>query len=700
MKTVFKMTVLLLLYCAGVFAQGPDCEQQFTLTATSLTSTPLNNVQIGCKNWIVVYQVSGFSAVSLTFQAATGSETPGTWGTYGGTTVTGSNPLTSATGDSATFQGYAGWVRVTGALTGTGFVRGTIQGWRQGYSAKVNSGGVATITAGPGIDTTVVGTDVLVEIDDSVVPIKGDCPGMSSPATPTANYGVGDTCQNATVGVSYTCITVAVGGCDLWSSGGGSGAPIDAKYITQTADATLSAEQALGDLTTGCLGSTATTGVVAARTLTGTANQITVTNGNCSGTPTFSIPTNPIFSLTALTGTLGATNFPALTGDVTTTAGALATTIANLAVTNAKIAASTIDLTAKVTGILPTANGGTGIAFFAAAGPTTARVYTFPDAAATIARTDAAQTFTGLQTFDALTQTGIYTNSTAGALSAPSWKMTGTPVTGGTGTTTKPMALIETAGATSAAWSTSGTMFGVNSPGGFGGNILDLMANGTSRFRVDSTGAGTFGGGVATSAVQISTAGGTLVWNSRGRLNPTADGVLALQDAATTSFGRLQFGGTTSSFPSLKRSTTELVFRLADDSADSAFTASSASFSNLAASTGTPDSMCLNTNLVTRNAALTCTVSSRDYKTSIGDFAADAFALLMELRPVEFAYNDHPDRLRYGLIAEEVAAVNPRLADGYDVQGVARSLDQNAILALLIKVVQEQQAEIVALKAR
>src|SRR3990167_5686156 len=43
-----------------------------------------------------------------------------------------------------------------------------------------------------------------------------------------------------------------------------------------------------------------------------------------------------------------------------------------------------LPLTTGVTGILPTANGGTGIAFFTAAGPTVARVYTFPDAAATI----------------------------------------------------------------------------------------------------------------------------------------------------------------------------------------------------------------------------------------------------------------------------------------------------------------------------
>lgn len=50
-----------------------------------------------------------------------------------------------------------------------------------------------------------------------------------------------------------------------------------------------------------------------------------------------------------------------LTGDVTGSGhGAITATIASLAVTNAKIANATIDLTTKVTGILPTANGGTG----------------------------------------------------------------------------------------------------------------------------------------------------------------------------------------------------------------------------------------------------------------------------------------------------------------------------------------------------
>ena len=50
-------------------------------------------------------------------------------------------------------------------------------------------------------------------------------------------------------------------------------------------------------------------------------------------------------------------------------------------------------------------------------------------------------------------------------------------------------------------------------------------------------------------------------------LKSTVLGVLVLRDGVGTNFNRLQFGGTTSSFPSLKRSTTFLQARLADDSA-------------------------------------------------------------------------------------------------------------------------------------
>ena len=54
-------------------------------------------------------------------------------------------------------------------------------------------------------------------------------------------------------------------------------------------------------------------------------------------------------------------------------------------IVNAEITNGTIDLTTKVTGILPSANGGTNNAFFKVSGPTTtAKTYTFPDSNATI----------------------------------------------------------------------------------------------------------------------------------------------------------------------------------------------------------------------------------------------------------------------------------------------------------------------------
>lgn len=63
-------------------------------------------------------------------------------------------------------------------------------------------------------------------------------------------------------------------------------------------------------------------------------NTATLTNKTISGADN----TLTNIATTSLTGTLQAAQFPALTGDVTTTAGSLATAIANNAVTNAKAA--------------------------------------------------------------------------------------------------------------------------------------------------------------------------------------------------------------------------------------------------------------------------------------------------------------------------------------------------------------------------
>ena len=79
-----------------------------------------------------------------------------------------------------------------------------------------------------------------------------------------------------------------------------------------------------------------------------------------------------------------------------------------------------------------------------------------------------------------ITLSGRYTNSVAGAASAPPESLTGTWFTGGTSTTTKPQFLIEPSGTTSNNWSTSGTGIGINAVSGFVGNLLDLQINALS----------------------------------------------------------------------------------------------------------------------------------------------------------------------------------------------------------------------------
>ena len=71
------------------------------------------------------------------------------------------------------------------------------------------------------------------------------------------------------------------------------------------------------------------------------------------------------------------------------------------------------------------------------------------------------------------------------------------------------------------------------------------------------------------------TTGGTLL----GRIAATANGIFRITNDAENDFSRLGLGGTTSSFPAIKRSSTTLAFRLADDSADAPISASNGTFS-------------------------------------------------------------------------------------------------------------------------
>jgi hypothetical protein len=118
-------------------------------------------------------------------------------------------------------------------------------------------------------------------------------------------------------------------------------------------------------------------------------------------------------------------------------------------------------------------------------------------------------------------------------------------------------------------WNTNVLQIGTEKGSG-GGTARDLafQTDGTTRLTISASGVTT-----ATAIDVISQGGLTfastyeLRCTSRLRVSSPADGNLLVTNWATGDFGRLQFGGTTSSFPALKRSATALQCRLADDTA-------------------------------------------------------------------------------------------------------------------------------------
>jgi hypothetical protein len=142
-------------------------------------------------------------------------------------------------------------------------------------------------------------------------------------------------------------------------------------------------------------------------------------------------------------------------------------------------------------------------------------------------------------------------------------------------------------------WASNVLRIGTEKAGTGSARALELQTDGTSRWSVSTAGHllafadATYDIGASgatrprhiyavnittesiTASVNVIGSGSVIVGsgvNSIKVTNPAA-GIALLDTFTTGSFNRLQFGGTTSSFPALKRSTTSLQVRLADDSA-------------------------------------------------------------------------------------------------------------------------------------
>jgi hypothetical protein len=107
------------------------------------------------------------------------------------------------------------------------------------------------------------------------------------------------------------------------------------------------------------------------------------------------------------------------------------------------------------------------------------------------------------------------------------------------------------------AWASNVAILGTEKGSGGGtARNLEIQTDGITRI--------SWSGAVGNTAIG---AGLALIFNERVRLIPSGgDGILRLTNIGDSGFDRLQFGGTTSSFPALKRSSAILQARLADDS--------------------------------------------------------------------------------------------------------------------------------------
>ena len=120
-------------------------------------------------------------------------------------------------------------------------------------------------------------------------------------------------------------------------------------------------------------------------------------------------------------------------------------------------------------------------------------------------------------------------------------------------------------------WNTTGVPTAIqlnvtNTASGSGALLLDLQVGGVSQMSVSKAGEISCSNITTTTGSMTVASAGILRWNARSVISSASNGVLMLSNNAQNDFTRLQFGGTTSAFPSIKRSATALQVRLADDS--------------------------------------------------------------------------------------------------------------------------------------
>jgi hypothetical protein len=244
-----------------------------------------------------------------------------------GTAVTAVTQAPNTNNTTIATTAYADAIGAAGAPVSATYITQTPNATLSNEQALSNlSTGILKSTTGTGvISIAASNTDYL--------PVDG---GTATNFThTTGSLGTAVTAVTQTPGTNNTTVSTTA----YADAIGAAGAPVGATYITQTANATLTNEQALGSLATGIMKSTTGTGIVSIAaagtdyvapsttiTIAGTANEITSSAGaqdlSTNRTWTLSLPASLTFTGKTITGgsydSASATNFTFTTGSIGT----------------------------------------------------------------------------------------------------------------------------------------------------------------------------------------------------------------------------------------------------------------------------------------------------------------------------------------------------------------------------------------------
>jgi hypothetical protein len=141
-----------------------------------------------------------------------------------------------------------------------------------------------------------------------------------------------------------------------------------------------------------------------------------------------------------------------------------------------------------------------------------------------------------------------------------------------------------TAGDSTLRWAANGVVYGyVGQSGGntylgsLTANSVILQTNNTTALTLDASQVATFASSLGVAS------GATIKWLARSSFYSPSDGVITMYNNATSDFTRLQFGGTTASFPALQRSGSTLQAVVGDASAYCNFVALTGNFTSVTA---------------------------------------------------------------------------------------------------------------------